>query len=360
MKILFSGGGTLGPVTPLLAVAEDLSGHELLWIGTYRGPERTLVEQSGIRFRSIAAGKLRRYVSLWTLLDPLLVLIGFVQSLAVLFSNRPDVIVSAGGYVSVPVVIAGWLLRIPAIIHQMDVAPVLANRIMAPFARRITVAVPETAAAFDQRKTTVVGNPVRRAIENVRDRPRATKSRPLVLVLGGGTGAQAINDAIGAVQDELLAVADVTLVTGKNKFPSTLTSLRAERSNREKLKTIEFASDDLPDLYASADVVVTRGGMGTISEILALNKPSVVVPIPHSPQEANAEFLVRHGHAVLVRQDEPDFSRRLLHAIRHTLDAERDPTSHRTPDAARFGEHARQELVNIILSVHNELPNRGS
>lgn len=358
MRILFTGGGTLGPVAPLLAVAEELAdGNKLFWIGTARGPEAALVAKAGIPFRAIAAAKFRRYFSLWTLLDPLLFLIGLLEAIGVLITLMPDVIVGAGGYVSVPVVIAGKLLGIPSLIHQQDVLPGLANKIMAPFARAVTVAVPESAAAFDVRKTTVVGNPVRRAIEDValhHDERRHDAlrhfgflgSKPIVLVTGGGSGASALNAAVDAMLDELLAVADVLHLTGLGK----------RGSHGIGYVSREVATDEMPLAYAAADVVVCRAGMSTISELLVLGIPSVVTPMPHTHQEANAEFLVQHGNAVVVGQDEPDFPRRLLHAIRHTLDASRTNHTTRATSASTFGAPARRVLAERILAFKTISP----
>lgn len=352
MRILMTGGGTLGPVAPLLAAAEELRDHELQWIGTYRGSERALVARSGIPFFAIAAGKFRRYASFLTLFDPLFFFIGLFQSLVLLLSHRPDVIVSAGGYVSVPVVIVGWLLGIPSLIHQQDVIPGLANRIMALFARHITVTVPETATAFDARKTTVVGNPVRRAIEDVAEHPSERRhdalrhfgfsgSKPIVFITGGGSGASALNAAMDTVLDDLLAVADVLHLTGIGKRGSQGLGYVAR----------EMLADEMPLAYAIADLVICRAGMSTISELLVLGRPAVVVPMPHTHQEANAEFLVQHGNAVVVGQNEPDFSRRLLHAIRHTLDARESRASTRGTVALTFGASARRAIAERIKTL---------
>lgn len=353
MRILFTGGGTLGPVAPLLAVAEELAGeNKLFWIGTARGPEAILVSKAGIPFRAIAAAKFRRYVSLWTLLDPFLFLFGLLEAIGILITIMPDVIVGAGGYVSVPVVIAGKLLGIPSLIHQQDVLPGLANRITAPFARAVTVAVPESAAAFDARKTTVIGNPVRRVIEDValyHDERRHdalqhfgfSGSRPIVLVTGGGSGASVLNAAVDAMLDELLAASDVLHLTGRGK----------QGSHGVGYVSREIASDEMPLAYAVADIVVCRAGMSTISELLVLGTPAVVVPTPRTHQEANAEFLVLHGNAVVVGQNEPDFPRRLLHAILHTLDAGRAGNARRVTSSSTFGAPARHALAEKIRTL---------
>ncbi|MBI4142622.1 glycosyltransferase [Candidatus Uhrbacteria bacterium] len=176
MRILLVGGGTLGSVTPLLAVAEELQRQKtvsdtvsekvsdtVFW-GTRMGPERVLVEAMGIPFRSIPAGKLRRYWDARNLFDLFVVKWAFWVALVRLIRWRSSVVVGAGSFVQVPVLWAAWVLRIPIVIHQQDVRPGLANRLVAPFARAITATFPETARMFRGRPVTVVGNPVRRAV----------------------------------------------------------------------------------------------------------------------------------------------------------------------------------------------------
>lgn len=360
MRILMTGGGTLGPVTALLAIADDLKDeHEVRWIGTYSGPEARLLVDRGYCYLPIFSAKFRRYVSLRSIFDPLLFCAGFLQSLVILITWRPRVIVSAGGFVSVPVVIAGWMLRIPSLIHQQDVIPGLANRIMAPFARRITVAVPESVDAFDARKTIVVGNPIRKEIEEVVTRRAELRAEaqkkfalnnalPVVLVTGGGTGAQALNATIGQIANDLLQFADIILLTGKGKGNMTY----PERG--EFVGTMigrELVDADMPLAYAAADIVVSRAGMGTVSELLVLGTSAIVVPIPHTHQEANAAFFVEHGGGVVVAQNAPDFPERLLHAIRHALDAGRSHAPTRSVTSETFGSSARHELAKIILSI---------
>ena len=336
MRIILSGGGTMGPVTPLLAVAEELgtrdSGpgtreiNELLWIGTHKGPEREYVERAGIRFRTILSGKLRRYWSWWNIIDPLFILAGFIQSLILILRWRPDAIVSAGGYVSVPLVWAGWILGIPSVIHQQDVLPLLAVRLMAPFARTITVAFPETAKRFHGLdhgtggRVEIIGNPVRRFVEVVRanrERLRVeglrhfglSADRLVVLVFGGGTGSKTLNDFIGATAAELLAAAQVIHVTGKGKLGI---------GKQAGLYETEFLKDDLPLAYAVADLVVSRAGIGSIAELSAVGLPTILVPIPNSHQEANADYVHKRDAAVVVRED-GRFHQALLSDIKNLL-----------------------------------------
>src|SRR3989344_2365351 len=358
MRIILSGGGTMGPVTPLLAVAGELADHELKWIGTHRGPERKFVEAAGIRFQAIASGKLRRYLDIRTLLDLLLIVAGSVQALVLILRWRPDAIVSAGGYVSVPLVWAGLLLGVPAVVHQQDLRPLLAVRLMAPFARTITVAFPETAKRFHgldhgtRGRVEIIGNPVRRFVEVVRanrERLRVeglrhfglSADRLVVLVFGGGTGSKTLNDFIGATAAELLAAAQVIHVTGKGKRGI---------GKQAGLYETEFLKDDLPLAYAVADLVVSRAGIGSIAELSAVGLPTILVPIPNSHQEANADYVHKRDAAVVVREDDR-FYQTLLSGIKNLLNDPGRRSELCNKIHALLPISARARFADIILRV---------
>lgn len=302
MKILFAGGGTLGPVTPLLAVAEALravdTSVQIVWIGTAHGPEKSLVEAAGYPFFALPVARLPRYPSVEWILFPWRMLTAFVGAWRILRRERPDAIGTAGGYTGVPVVKAGWLLHIPIWIHQPDVRPVLSNVVAAPFAKWITVAWEATRASFAASKTDVVGNPTRASLMHG-DRARAlarfgfSGTRPVLFVMGGGGGSKWINEAIVSLAPRLRDRADVIHVTGHQKTPA---------SGYAAVKLLD--GSDLADAYAAADLVVARAGMGTIGEVSALCKPTILIPLPKSLQEANAMLAASAGTAVVVQQTE--------------------------------------------------------
>lgn len=297
-KIVYAGGGTLGSVTPLLAVHEELSERSITahWIGTRRGPERALVERAGLPFTAIASGKVRRYLHWRNFIDPFLFLLGFFQSIVLLVHIRPQVIVSAGSFVSAPVIIAGWLLRLPSVILQLDIEPVRTNLLITPFVRRICIAVPETARHFPQQKTIVTGIPTRR-IPSRCIPPFVSIDRHTLVVVGGGTGAQKINELVLASLGRLTERADVIHYTGLHKEGE---SKKAAQKN-VRYHPRAFDEKMITDL-AAADVVVTRAGMGTLAELAALAKPSIVIPIPHSPQEKNAAYFKAHDAVLILSQ----------------------------------------------------------
>ncbi len=304
MKILFAGGGTIGPVSPLLALAEEIKRRqpraEFLWLATRNGPENKLIGDYGIPVKEIFSGKLRRYFSLSNIFDPLLVLLGFFQSLALIMKFRPQVVVSAGGFVAIPVTIAAWLLGIPRLIHQQDVEPSLTNKILAPLASAITTTFATSAAYFPTAKTTVTGNPVRLDLSGI-SRDAAVNffkfdgSKPVVLIMGGGTGAEKINELAVAASQELMGFCQVIHLTG-GKISTTVKS--------QNYRQFDFLTHEMTQAYAAADLVVSRGGMATLTELAALKKPAIIIPMPNSHQEANAAEFLKQQAVVALDQNQ--------------------------------------------------------
>jgi UDP-N-acetylglucosamine--N-acetylmuramyl-(pentapeptide) pyrophosphoryl-undecaprenol N-acetylglucosamine transferase len=314
VRILLAGGGSGGSATPILAVASELRarvpGVELLYVGTYGGPEGELAAEEGIPYVGVATGKLRRYWDTQNLPDVGRVLRGFVESLGHVRRFRPDAACGAGGFASVPPLAAAGSSRVPVLIHQQDVVPGLANRLLAPIARRITVALPETMRAFPSRRTVLRGNPVRRRVlegnsaEGFR-RLGLDPGVPLVLVTGGGTGALGLNTIVAAAAPLLIQHGQVLHLTGRGRGVET-----ADLGPRYLRRG--FLVEEMPDVLAAASVVVTRAGMGTLSELAALGKATLIVPMPGSHQEANARAFSRGGGALVF--DQADLSPELLAA----------------------------------------------
>lgn len=298
LRVLFAGGGTAGPVTPLLAVLQEmrlrLPRTSFHWVGTPTGPERPLVAAADVAFTAIRAAKIDRFLSVRNLVAPFVFLHSCWQAYRVLREVRPDVIVGAGAFVAVPVVFVGKMLGIPALIHQLDMRPGLANKLMAPFARAITVTFEKSVQDFNAEKTFWTGAPVRREILRSQTNAIAVREgRPVVLVFGGGTGAQAINDLTINALDELTKSAEVIHITGKGKGKPVA---------REGYYPFEFLSAEMGEAYAKADLVVTRAGLGTFLELAALHKPAIVIPMPRSHQEDNAMVLWESKAALVLDQ----------------------------------------------------------
>lgn len=319
MKILLSGGWTLGGVTPLIALAEHMkSGNTFVWIGTRGGPERPVVEAAGIRFTPIFSGKIRRYASVDNFLDLFRIAAGVVQSLLILMKEKPDVHVTAGGFVSLPPAIAGWLLGVPLVVHQEDLAPLRANLLMSRIAAAVTVTVAEAGEAFARFKPVIVGNPVRRALRDAArvgaglapaqsGRPQEARQRlgldlhrPTLVVFGGGTGSMPVNERLAAALPELLPHMQVYHVSGKGK------DVGAEHALPDKMRPgyheAEFVATGMEDLYLAADVVLCRAGFGTLTELAVFRKAAVLIPLPRSAQIENAQFALSHNAAEMLQE----------------------------------------------------------
>ncbi len=296
MKLLFTGGGTLGSVTPLLALHEQIQSEKVFWIGTRHGIEKALIERAGVPFYAITAGKLRRYFDWRNFFTPIETALGFFQALFLLRKLRPTHVFSAGGYVAVPVVVAAAALGIPSYAMQLDVRPGLANRLIAPFVKKMFVVFPETARFFPAQKAIVTGAPVRRMIREAQNQ-KNTESLPTLFVLGGGTGALRMNEIVVATLPELTKICRVMHVTGKNK------SFNGQIPPLPNYQAFDLLVDDFARHMITADLVITRAGMGTLSELAALAKATIVVPLPRSHQAENAALLASHDAAVILAQD---------------------------------------------------------
>lgn len=294
-KIILTGGGTGGSVTPLLALVPDFraNGWESIWVGTYKGIEKNMVAQEGITYYSIAAGKLRRYISFQNIIDPFLVFWGFFQSLFLLSRLQANVVMSAGGFVSVPVVWAAWALRIPIIIHQQDVKPGLANRLMSVCASVITVTFEKSLQDYTT-KAVWTGNPVRSEFREALSFSEQ-KTLPVLLVLGGGTGSQAINTLVVKSLSDLTKHFLVIHISGE-KISQDLKSI----SNYQPHSFLKAA--ELAKAMKQATLVVTRAGLGTLTELAYLSKPVIIIPMPYSHQEDNAYYFQKKGAAQVLDQ----------------------------------------------------------
>lgn len=323
IKILLVGGGTLGPVTPLIAIGESSKERSdigiLGFIGTAHGPERALTASLGIPFFSVCAGKWRRYWDLRNFLAPFITLLGIAQAYGLLAKLKPDVVVSGGSFVGVPVIIAARLLGVKTVVHQQDVLPSLANKIVARWVDTITVTFPETAVAFPKEKTVVTGNPVRPSIlrgnrEQAIHHFDLEQNLPTLFVFGGGAGAHALNELIEHALPKLVEFCQIMHATGRGKLQTT--NYKPQTKNR--YHPIEIFAETMADVYAVADLVLARAGIGTITELAALGKPAIIVPIPHSHQEKNSERLARtHAAEVCAQRDlTPD---RLVELVRELM-----------------------------------------
>lgn len=311
-KIILTGGGTLGSVMPLIAIYQELlkqgnSGDNFLWVGTLNGPEKDFIEKYGIKFRAINSGKLRRYFSFKNFLDIFYLLIGFIESLVIIADFKPGLIISAGSFVSVPVVWAARFLGKKIIIHQQDFRPGLANKIMAAAADKITVTFKKSLTNFNEVKTILVGNPVREEIIKIKDqRPKIAdyqyfgfnENKPVLLILGGGTGALTLNKLINEALPELLNVCQIIHLTGKGK------GIFNQDINQKGYYVKELLNEELIKAYQIANLVISRAGMATLTELSYLGKPTIVIPLPDTHQEDNVEYFAKQNAVIYLKQSE--------------------------------------------------------
>lgn len=302
-RYCFIGGGTVGSIAPLLAVAECIrkqSSHaEILFLVSRHPSERSLISSEGFSVQSVPSGKLRRYRDWRNVTDSFIIAWAFLRSIVTIRRYRPDVVVSAGSFVAVPVSWAAWLLRVPVVIHQQDVKRGFANRLMSPFAALITVTFAPSLHDFPRKRTLVTGNPVRAEVflsdaERARGQFKLSATRPLLLVLGGSSGAVFLNDLIGRVRSHLLQLCDVVHIVGSK--------VRQLPERQPGYHPMSFLSHGVGDLLAAATCVVARAGLSTLSELAALGKPALLIPMPGTHQEANADYAAQCGAAIRLDQ----------------------------------------------------------
>lgn len=324
MRVLVSGGGTGGHIYPALAVATQLQ-HlyqaEILYLGSDDGLETQLVPDAGLRLATVKAGKLQRYVSWKTVKGVARVPVGMAQALSIVRDFHADVAFTSGGYVAVPAGLAARTSGVPLLMHQQDVPPNLANKLLSPLATRISVSFEDSLAFFPRNKTLLLGNPLRQEILQIRQTPpqqaksslALDASLPLLLVTGGSQGARHLNQTVARALPELLQTCQVLQISGQKLYEetktladSTLSALPEQLQQRYRL--VPYLSAEMPAALQAADLVLCRSGAATLSELAALGKPSILVPLPpaigHSPQEANASAFSQKQAAVVVKNDD--------------------------------------------------------
>ncbi|NQV13167.1 MAG: undecaprenyldiphospho-muramoylpentapeptide beta-N-acetylglucosaminyltransferase [Parcubacteria group bacterium] len=319
MRILLTGGGTGGHVMPVLAVVKAINDilpaePQYLWVGSRRGLEGKLAAANKIPFKSVATGKLRRYFSFFNIIDVCKIPLGMIQSFFVIGKFGPDVIFSKGGYVSVPVVVAGWLWRAPIITHESDIIPGLANKIIARLARKIAVSFPRTGQYFSGRRVLVTGNPLRAEIlagnkVRAREKFNLAGEKPVILVVGGSQGAQKLNKVLLETLPRLLENYQVLHVCGQDNYQSVRRQVKEAGLEQKGYSLQSFLSAQaMGDALALADLVITRAGINTLNEIAAWGKPALIVPIGREVlgehQEVNAKYFREAGAAAVLPDSE--------------------------------------------------------
>ena len=307
-RIILTGGGTAGHVTPNIALLPRLKelNYDIHYIGSYNGIEKELIEQLGIPYHGISSGKLRRYFDPKNFSDPFRVLKGFHEAKKLLKQLKPDVVFSKGGFVSVPVVFAGKKCKVPTIIHESDMTPGLANKLSIPSATKVCCNFPETIELLPASKAVLTGSPIRQELlsgdrQHALDFTGLTDGKPVILIIGGSLGAVAVNEAVRRILPVLLKDFQVIHLCGKGKTDKSL-------NNVTGYVQYEFIKEELRDLLAAADLIISRAGANAICEILALRKPNILIPLPaaasRGDQILNAESFQKQGFSYLLPEEE--------------------------------------------------------
>ena len=351
-RIVLTGGGTAGHVTPNIALIPELlkEGWDIHYIGTEKGIEHNLIsKEKDVTYHIVNSGKLRRYMDIKNFTDPFRVVHGVGQSINLIRKLKPNIIFSKGGFVSVPVVLGGWANKVPVIIHESDITPGLANKISFPFATKVCTTFPETTEYFKGDKGVYTGTPLRKDLltgdmEIGRRICGFTDEKPVLMVMGGSLGAVAINKLIRNILGRLTSRFNVVHLCGRNNLDTSLDEISG-------YKQFEYVNEDLPHILALASVIVSRAGANSIYEFLALKKPNVLIPLPLSAsrgdQILNAQSFERQGFSMALDQDTLTEDR-LLTSILNVY-------ANKQKYIDRMSQTDHTKGVQKILSLINEL-----
>lgn len=318
-RIILTGGGTAGHVTPNIALmpALEKKGFDIRYIGSKNGMEREMIRAVHVPYYGISSGKLRRYFDVKNFTDPFRVLKGYLEARSIMKKLKPDIVFSKGGFVTVPVVMAAKHCGIPVIIHESDMTPGLANKLALPSASKVCCNFPETLNHLPEEKAVLTGSPIRKELfEGNREKGLRfcgfTSDKPVLLIMGGSLGSVAINTAVRKELDVLLETFQIAHLCGKGNLDPSL-------DNKKGYAQFEFVSDELNNIFACTDLMVSRAGANAICEILALRKPNVLIPLSakasRGDQILNAASFEKQGYSYVL-QEEDVTNETLLKAIR--------------------------------------------
>lgn len=350
-RIVLTGGGTAGHVTPNIALLPKLRelGYDIQYIGSYEGIEKKLIEELGVTYHGISSGKLRRYFDLKNFSDPFRVVKGFFQAKKLLKQLQPNIIFSKGGFVSVPVVQAAKQLHIPVIIHESDMTPGLANKLAIPAATKVCCNFPETVPYLPAGKAVVTGSPIREELRSGNKLSALnfcgfTADKPVLMVIGGSLGSVTVNNAVRTILPRLLERFQVIHLCGKGNLDESLNGTRG-------YVQFEYIKQELADLFALADVVVSRAGANAICELLELRKPNLLIPLSaaasRGDQILNAKSFQKQGFSEVLQEEEitPEL---LLQSIQKLYD-------NRASYIQAMEQSAASDAVDTIIKLITEV-----
>lgn len=306
-RIILTGGGTAGHVTPNIALLPKLkeAGYDINYIGSYDGIEKKLINDFNIPYYGISSGKLRRYFDVKNFTDPFKVLKGLGEASKLMKQLKPDIVFSKGGFVTVPVVYAAKRLNIPVIIHESDMTPGLANKLSLPFTSKVCCNFPETVQYLPEGKAVLTGSPIRQELLSGNKLAgiklcNFTVNKPIIMVIGGSMGAVAVNQAVRSALPKLLENYQIVHLCGKGKLDASL-------ANKKGYVQFEYVKEELKDLFAMTDVVISRAGANAICELLALKKPNILIPLSaaasRGDQILNAKSFEKQGFSLVIQEE---------------------------------------------------------
>lgn len=348
-KIVLTGGGTAGHVTPNIALLPSLreAGYDIHYIGSFEGIESRLIPDFDVPYYGISTGKFRRYFDLKNFSDPFRVMKGYLDAKKILKELKPDVVFSKGGFVAVPVVKAAADLKIPCIIHESDMTPGLANKICIPLSKKVCCNFPETLKTLPTGKAILTGTPIRSELTkgnriHALDLCGFTNDKPVIMVIGGSQGSAGINQVVREALPKILEKFQVIHICGKDKVDNLMLSIPG-------YKQFEYVKTELKDLFALADLVVSRAGANAICELLALKKPNVLIPLSvgsRGDQILNAASFEEQGFSVVIREEALDcFS--LVDKINELYDTKESYIS-------KMNESGQTDAIPKIMELINE------
>lgn len=317
-KIILTGGGTAGHVTPNIALIPELQkrDYEIYYVGSKDGIETKLMADFDIPYFGISSGKLRRYFDVKNFTDPVRILKGYAEAAKIMKKVKPDVVFSKGGFVTVPVVLAAKRKKIPCVLHESDLSPGLANKLCIPSATAICANFPETLSHLPEEKAYLTGSPIRKELFsgnrlNGLDFCGFNSAKPVILVIGGSLGSVRVNEAVRDILPQLLENYQVIHLCGKDKIDESL-------ADTQGYVQFEYIQKELCDLLDAADLVISRAGANAICELLALHKPNILIPLSleasRGDQILNAQSFEKQGFSFVIQEEELT-GQKLLEAV---------------------------------------------
>ena len=348
-KIIMTGGGTAGHVTPNIALIPSLEekGFEVKYIGSKNGIEKEIIEKNHIPYFAISSGKLRRYFDVKNFSDPFKVLKGVFEAKKIISKEKPDVIFSKGGFVSVPVVIAASMKKIPVVAHESDITPGLANKLASPFCDKLCVTFRESLKYIKGDKGVLTGSPIRQEILNGSKLKGLSKcgftgEKEVIFIMGGSLGSKVVNDVIRDNIDTLLEEFDIIHICGKGNVDENL-------KDKKGYVQFEYVNEELPDLMTAADYIISRAGANSIFEFLALKKPTLLIPLSRKAsrgdQILNAESFRKEGYSLVL--EEEDITRESCMGKVRELQKEKDKLIKNIKNGK--GKIGNEAVVNVIM-----------